>query len=117
MKRFRPWFALMLSLPGAALAHAIPTQMIPAANAALAKAPAQVSIYFDAELEPLFCKLVVTNDQGRKVSRGDGTVDAHNHRLLTARLGAQGKGAYRVLWSVVSRDGHRASGDYAFAVQ
>lgn len=117
MRPFRALSAVTLLLPGLALAHAVPTQTIPAANAALRSAPDQVSIYFDAELEPLFCKLVVKNDHGQKISRGDGTVDARNHKLLTARLNTPGRGAYRVFWSVVSRDGHRAAGDYTFDVR
>ncbi len=117
MKLLATLCAITLSVPGMALAHAIPTQTIPPANAALRQAPARVDIYFDAELEPLFCRLVVKDGAGRKVSRGEGSVDVHNRRLLSARLASAGKGAYRVFWSVVARDGHPASGDYAFDVR
>lgn len=103
---------------GAAMAHALPERSIPAAGEALSRAPPVVTIYFDSELEPVFSKLVVKNEQGEKVSEGDGTIAATNHKALAARLAAgAGKGAYHVYWDVVAHDGHRAKGEYVFTVK
>jgi methionine-rich copper-binding protein CopC len=103
---------------GAAAAHALAERSTPAADAALDRAPAVVTIAFDSELEPVFSKLIVTNDQGEKVSQGDGEIAPGNRKVLTTRLAAgAGKGAYHVHWDVVARDGHHAKGDYVFTVK
>lgn len=102
---------------GFAAAHALVERSIPASGATLDAAPQSVTIYFDAELEPVFSKLVVKNAQGVKVSAGDGEIVTGNSRALAARLAATGKGAYRVYWNVVSHDGHRAQGEFSFTVR
>lgn len=103
---------------GAATAHALVERSIPATGETLAQAPAVVSIVFDAELEPVFSKLIVKNEQGEKVSQGDGEIAPGNHKVLAARLApSAGRGAYHVFWDVIARDGHRAKGDYVFTVK
>jgi methionine-rich copper-binding protein CopC len=103
---------------GAATAHALVERSTPASGETLAQAPAVVSIVFDAELEPVFSKLIVKNDQGEKVSQGDGEVASDNHKILAAKLAAaMGKGGYHVYWDVIAHDGHRAKGDYVFTVK
>lgn len=102
---------------GPAGAHALLERTQPGANATLKQAPEAVVIYFDAELEPVFSKLIVKNAQGAKVSAGNGEIVPGNRRALATRLSATQKGAYHVYWNVVSHDGHRAQGDYIFTVQ
>ena len=103
---------------GAAAAHVLAERSIPGAGESVGQAPAVVTIYFDSELEPVFSKLVVKNEQGQKVSQGDGEIASGNHKVLEARLAAPaGKGAYHVYWDVVAHDGHRAKGDYVFTVK
>jgi hypothetical protein len=101
----------------AALAHGVPEQNTPRANAVLAKAPSAVSIRFDSNLEPIFSKLIVKDAAGRQVSEGNGNVDPSNAKILTTRLTSAAKGRYHVYWSAVSRDGHRTHGDYIFTVE
>lgn len=103
---------------GAAAAHVLAERSVPGAGEALGQAPVAVTIYFDSELEPVFSKLVVKNEQGQKVSQGDGEITAGNHKVLATKLvpGAA-KGTYHVYWDVVAHDGHRAKGDYAFSVK
>jgi len=110
-------FSLLLMCSGGAFAHAMPAQNTPAAGAVLAQAPATVVIRFDSELEPLFSRLIVKDDAGKQVSKGNGKVDPANPTLLTAELGKQQRGVYHVYWSVVARDGHRTQGDYRFTVK
>lgn len=100
-----------------AIAHALLERSVPAAGAVLNNAPATVTIFFDSELEPVFSKLVVKNDQGEEVSQGNGDIASGNHKSLAAKLSTKASGAYHVYWNVVSRDGHRASGDFTFTVK
>lgn len=102
---------------GPAGAHARLERSTPAAGAALSQMPAAVTIFFDSELEPVFSKLIVNNEQGEKVSAGDGAVSPDNHKMLVTKVAVAGKGTYHVFWDVVSHDGHRVKGDYVFTVK
>ena len=85
--------------------------------AILAAAPALVRIWFDAALEPAFSSLRVQTARGQPINHEEGQVDAGDATLLTVHLPPLGPGLYRVLWSVVARDGHRTEGTYTFTVQ
>jgi methionine-rich copper-binding protein CopC len=97
--------------------HAFPQRADPSAGATLAAAPAVVRIWFDAALEPAFSSLRVQTARGQPITHEEGQVDAIDATLLTARLPPLAPGTYRVLWSVVARDGHRTEGTYTFTVQ
>ena len=97
--------------------HAFPQRAEPSAGATLAAAPALVRIWFDAALEPAFSSLRVQTAHGQPITHEEGQVDASDATLLTARLPPLEPGTYRVLWSVVARDGHRTEGTYTFTVQ
>jgi len=80
-------------------------------------APTLVRIWFDAALEPAFSSLRVQTAHGQPINQEEGQVDAGDATLLTVRLPSLAPGTYRVLWSVVARDGHRTEGTYTFTVQ
>jgi copper resistance protein C len=110
--------ALSLICRGTAMAHAFPERSSPGAGATLQQAPARVVIYFDSELEPIFSKLIVKNEQGAQVSRDSGSIDPGDRKVLATSLpAALPRGSYHVYWSVVSRDGHHTEGDYTFNVR
>lgn len=109
--------ALSILPASQALAHAFPEQEIPGAGAELTEAPASVSIHFDSDLEPIFSKLIVKNDQGTQVSQSNGRINPSNPRTLKTSLINASKGVYHVYWSVITRDGHRTEGEYTFTVQ
>lgn len=101
-----------------ASAHAFPDKSSPEVGATVAKAPQQVKVWFDGELEPVFSTLVVKDASGKQVSPGKGQVDANDHTLLEAGLPAVlPSGKYQVYWSVVAHDGHRTVGHFAFTVR
>lgn len=102
---------------GVAMAHAVLERSVPAAGAMLNIAPSTVTIFLDSELEPVFNKLIVKNDQGEKVSQGNGNVASGDAKSLSVNLSTKAKGVYHVYWDVVSRDGHRASGNFTYTVQ
>ncbi len=107
----------LLFWPGAVMAHALVERTIPASGAVLGQSPGNVTIYFDAELEPFFSKIIVKDGKGAKVNLGDGELASDNRRALVTKLSLIGKGAYHVYWNVVSHDGHRAKGDFRFTVK
>ncbi len=119
MKRCASLPVLLCSIAwsGSVMAHAVPERTVPVAGEILSQTPQTVTMFFDSELEPLFSKLVVKDAQGVQISVGSGEIAAGNPKALAARLTTAGKGAYRVYWNVVSRDGHRARGAYGFTVR
>ena len=110
-------FTLALGGLRTAWGHAFPQRSEPPAGATVAVAPALVRIWFDAALEPAFSSLRVQTASGQPIPHEEGQVDASNAALLTVRLPPLASGTYRVLWSVVARDGHRTEGTYTFTVQ
>lgn len=80
-------------------------------------APTQVRIWFDGTLEPPFSTLHVQNVNGQQVDKGDGRVTPSDSTLLEVSLPPISSGTYRVIWSVVARDGHRTDGDYTFTIK
>jgi copper resistance protein C len=119
----RPLYALVLAgllvgaAPGRAVAHAFPERSDPRVGAVVRTAPTQVRIWFDGDLEPAFSRVGVTNAGGQHVDAGDAQVDPQNRRLLRVGLPALAPGRYTVKWSVLSVDGHRTQGDYAFTLK
>lgn len=102
---------------GTVFAHAMPEQSVPATGAVLNEAPATVTIQFDSNLEPIFSTLIVKDDAGKQVSKGNGSVGPSNPRALITELSKLQPGRYHVYWSAVARDGHRTEGDYTFTVK
>lgn len=108
---------LAATVSSAAFAHAHVASSDPAANAALAAAPAAVTIDFTETLEPAFSSIVVVDGDGKTVSDGRARVDAANRKRMTVPLVALGAGAYQVKWVAVATDGHRTQGAYGFSVK
>ncbi|HKT65117.1 copper resistance CopC family protein [Burkholderia sp. 22313] len=109
---------LAATVSSAAFAHAHVANSDPAANAALAAAPAAVTIDFTEPLEAAFSSLVVVDGAGKTVSDGHAKIDAANRKRMTVPLTALGAGAYyTVKWVAVATDGHRTQGAYGFSVK
>jgi methionine-rich copper-binding protein CopC len=108
--------ALLLS-PGGAGSHAFLKRSDPRAGTTLSGAPARVRVWFDGPIEPVFSTIRVENRDRQRVDRGDGRVSQGDPSLLEVALPALSPGRYRVVWSVIARDGHREEGDFGFRVQ
>jgi methionine-rich copper-binding protein CopC len=108
------YLASLLLLPGVAHGHAFPDHSNPKVGSTLSSPPAGVYIWFDGELEPAFSRITVQDATGKRVDQGNGRVNPSNSVLLEVGLPTLPQGTYRVIWNVVSRDGHRTSGDYTF---
>jgi copper resistance protein C len=100
-----------------ARAHAFPERADPRVGSAVQGSPDAVRIWFDGELEPAFCQIVVTDGSGQRVDRGDARVDAGGRRLLQVSVPSLPPGTYSVHWAVLSIDGHRTTGDFRFTVK
>ena len=109
--------AALLLLETGAWAHAFLSRSDPPPGATIAAPPAQVRIWFDGPIEPLFLAIRVENRERQRVDRGDGRVSAEDQRLLEVGVQPLASGRYRVFWSVVARDGHRKEGDFPFRVK
>jgi copper resistance protein C len=111
-------FLLFLCIPAEpVLAHAFPDHADPKVGATLAAPPARVRIWFDGVLEPAFSTISVQDKAGKVVDNRDGRVNASAADLLEVTLPRLASGTYRVIWSVVARDGYRTAGDYSFGIK
>jgi copper resistance protein C len=110
--------AAVLFVPLTAWAHAFPDHSDPRVGHTVDAAPAEVRIWFDGEIEPVFSTIRVETAGGQRVDKGDGHVDAKDKTLLATSLPpGLAAGKYRVFWSVIARDGHRTEGDYPFRIK
>lgn len=109
--------AVLLLIPAVAWAHAFPDHSDPRVGRTVEASPAVVRIWFDGELEPVFSTIRVEDGKQRRVDKGDGRVDTQDRTLLEVSLPTLPPGRYQVIWSVVSRDGHRTDGRYPFQVK
>lgn len=115
MKRFLTGLALCVAAP-LVFAHATVKQSVPAAGAVLDKAPPQVVLTFNENVEPAFSKIEVKAFSG-KVVPGSSHVDAADPVVLKHDLPALAAGAYQVSWVAVGPDGHRRKGSFSFTVK
>ena len=109
--------ATVLLTPSVAWPHAFPDHSDPRVGHTMETPPAQVRIWFDGEIEPVFSTIRVENADKQQVDGKDGRVNPQDRRLLEVRVPPLPPGKYRVFWSVVARDGHRTEGDYPFRVK
>ncbi len=110
-------FILLSLWPSVVGAHAFPDHAEPKVGATINTPPTQVRIWFDGALEPVFSTICVQDAGGQQVDKVDGHVDDSDPTLLEVGLTPLSPGTYRVIWSVVARDGHRTEGDYTFAIK
>jgi methionine-rich copper-binding protein CopC len=109
--------AALWAVSGNAWGHAFPDHSDPKVGATLTASPPKVRIWFDSPLEPVFSTIKVLDAAGSEVDKRDGGVNHSDGKLLEVSLPRLKPGSYRVIWSVVGRDGHRTTGDYAFVVR
>jgi methionine-rich copper-binding protein CopC len=98
-------------------AHAFVSRSEPRTGATIAESPAQVRIWFDGPIEPMFATIAVEDRDKRRVDKGDARVNPSDNRLLEASLPPLRPGRYRVSWSVIARDGHTREGEFSFLLK
>lgn len=107
----------LLCVPVAVWAHAFPDHSEPRVGSTVTTPPAQVRIWFDGEIEPVFSTMRVEDANKRRVDKGDPRVNPQDNRVLEVSVPPLPAGKYYVFWSVIARDGHRTEGDFRFLVQ
>jgi len=95
-----------------AFAHATRLSTEPAADAALAAGPTQVSATFNERLQTTFAAMTVVGPDGNLWSSGDATVQGAVVSITMRPLGPVG--GYTVNYRVTSADGHVVSGSWSF---
>jgi len=98
-------------------AHALLAKSEPARRAVLTKPPSQVRLWFNEKLEPAFCAITVTGEDGKPVTEHTARVSAQDARLLELAVPALPPGGYTVQYQVLSVDGHTVKASYRFTVQ
>lgn len=107
-------FALAAAASSGALAHAKLASSDPQAGSTVPAAPRALRLQFSEPLEAAFSKFTVLDSRNTAtpVQRV-----ASDTKTLAGTLPALAPGDYRVQWSVVTRDGHTAKGEFAFKVR
>ena len=107
----------LIGLLGHASAHSFPQHAEPRVGAVVSTPPTKVRIWFTGALEPVISTLRVEDAGGKQVDRGDSRLSPGDNSLIEVSLAPLPAGVCRVIWAVVSRDGHRTQGSYTFTIQ
>ena len=105
----------LASSPAWAHAHLVSSN--PAANAAIAAPPKVITLTFNEKLVPAFSKFELTMPEhgGMKVPVKT-TVSKDGKSITGTPQSALTNGAYKIVWSAASADGHKMTGEVAFKV-
>jgi len=106
--------ALVL-LSSIAFAHTKLVRSHPRAKSTLKQAPKTVDLWFSQELQPGFNTIVVTDQTGKRVDRGDVIVSEGGAKAQIS-LGELSSGRYTVDWKVLSADQHTIRGKFTFTI-
>ena len=109
--------AVVLLWSGRVCAHVFPDHSEPRVGHEVDASPANVRIWFDGDVEPLFSTVRVENGAKQQIDKGDARVDPADGTLLEVSLPPLRPGPYQVFWSAVARDGHRTEGSFPFSVK
>lgn len=96
--------------------HAFLHHAEPGVGAVLVAPPQKIVLYFDSALELAFSGFLLQDASGREVARSGAQNEAELTKLSLVAPPLP-PGAYRVLWSVVARDGHQTEGDFIFTIR
>ena len=98
-----------------AFAHAALVHTEPAAGARLDTSPDHVRLVFSEELDPTLAQLSLVSGDGA-VTKLIVSGDPHDVYAIVAPVTVLPTGAYRVMWRIVSADGHPVEGSFVFRV-
>lgn len=104
-------------LAPSAWAHAKLIVAEPKAEAIVSVAPAAIRLQFNDQVELPFSKVKLIDAKDASIDALAILPDQADPKALVATLPPLPAGVYRVLWSTVTRDGHKAKGEYAFSVK
>jgi copper transport protein len=107
--------ALVHAARGVLHAHAMLVAAEPAAESVIATSPTRVRLLFSEEIEPSLAHISVVASDGR-VDALRVSSDPHDVDAVIGTVRRLSAGAYRIVWHVVSADGHPVGGSFVFWV-
>lgn len=102
---------------GPVLAHAMLVKAEPARRAALTRAPSQVRLWFNEEIEKDYASLAVQDTAKAPVTETKPHVAADDPKSIVLPLPELEAGKYTVKFRVLSVDGHVVDSSYDFTVK
>jgi hypothetical protein len=110
--------AMVMGLPAAsALAHAVLVKAEPPRRAVLAKAPTQVRLWFNEEIEGDYASLVVLDAGKNPVTEVKPQLAPDDRKSIVLPLPELVPGKYSVKFRVLSVDGHVVDSSFNFTVK
>ena len=100
---------------GRALLHATLLRSTPAANTHVAKLPETIRLVFSEQVVPELSHVTLVGPDAKAVVLPIAT-DPHDVHTLVGRVGPSSAGRYKVIWHVLSADGHAVGGTFEFTV-
>jgi hypothetical protein len=107
---------LAAAWPAGAWAHAFLDHAEPGVGATVAAPPAKIVLHFDSELELAFSSFRVEDASGKQICSSEPAERNPDSTLLFALPQLPGRGVYRIIYSVLARDGHLTEGDFELTV-
>jgi methionine-rich copper-binding protein CopC len=106
------------ALAGEALAHAELVSTTPPADSTVKAAPTELDLKFSEGLSLKFSGVQLTGPDKEAVKTGTAALGPNDDTTLVLPLPASlAAGMYTVEWHVLSSDGHKTHGSYAFIVK
>jgi methionine-rich copper-binding protein CopC len=106
----------VLALGGFAFMHLHLKASVPAADATVQRAPSQLLLVFSAHPEPALSRVQLLGPDSSMIQVGKPAAGADSLTLAVPISGKLAEGRYTVRWRAAGRDGHPATGDFAFTV-
>jgi len=97
-------------------AHAFLRHAEPAVGSTVQKSPNEVRIWFTEPIQPVLSIIKVFDVMEKQIDKKDTHSDGGSKTSLQVSLPSLGPGLYKVIWRVVSVDGHSTTGDFTFRV-
>ncbi len=104
-------------LAAPAWAHAKLVAAEPKAAAVLSAAPATIRLQFNDHVELPFCRVKLVSAKDAVIEALAIVPDQNEPKAFIATLPPVPAGEYRLVWSAITRDGHKVKGEYAFSVK
>jgi methionine-rich copper-binding protein CopC len=105
-----------LLLAGFAFTHLHLKASVPAADSAVKNAPSQILLIFSAHPEAALSRVQLMGPDSSAVAMGKPAAGSDSLSLTIPITGKLADGRYTVRWRAAGRDGHPATGAFAFTV-
>lgn len=109
--------ALMWAQTSSVMAHAQLIKAEPARRAALDKAPAQIRLWFNEEIEGAYTTLTVSDANKKLVTDAKPKVVADDPKSIILPMPKTNPGKYKVKFRVLSVDGHIVDSTFNYTVK